>query len=96
MGSLSQLLVMSLKPGEYIGNETHTGTEKIILVQEYMVKAALDGQECKPEDGSAIVIPVESKYIVMTTYSTEALELYTIYTLREHPNNTKRKRKAEA
>lgn len=93
---LSQLVVMSLKPGEDIGLETHGDTDQFIRVEEGEGKAVLDGQEYKLEDGSAIVIPAGTEHNVINTSSKEALKLYTIYTPPEHPDGTIHKTKAEA
>ena len=93
---LSQLVVMSLKPGEDIGLETHMDTDQFIRVEEGEGKAILDGQEYKLEDGSAIVIPAGTEHNVINTSSKEALKLYTLYTPPEHPDGTIHKTKAEA
>lgn len=95
-GPLSQLVVMSLKPGEEIGLETHGDTDQFIRVEEGHGKAILDGQEYKLEDGSAIVIPAGTEHNVINTSSKEALKLYTIYTPPEHADGTIHKTKAEA
>jgi mannose-6-phosphate isomerase-like protein (cupin superfamily) len=95
-GPLSQLVVMSLKPGEEIGLETHGDIDQFIRVEEGHGKALLDGQEYRLEDGSAIVIPAGTEHNVINTSATEALKLYTIYTPPEHPDGTIHKTKAEA
>ena len=93
---VSQLVVMSLKPGEDIGLETHMDTDQFIRVEAGKGKAILDGQEYKLEDGIAIVIPAGTEHNVINTSSKEALKLYTIYTPPEHPDRTIHKTKAEA
>ena len=95
-GPLSQLVVMSLKPGEDIGLETHPGTDQFFRVEEGKGKAILDGQEYELEDGSALVIPAGTEHNLINTSSTEALKMYTIYTPPEHPDGTIHKTKAEA
>jgi mannose-6-phosphate isomerase-like protein (cupin superfamily) len=92
----SQLVVMSLKPGEDIGLETHMDTDQFIRVEEGEGKAILDGQEYKLEDGSAIVIPAGTEHNVINTSSKEPLKLYTLYTPPEHADGTIHKTKAEA
>jgi mannose-6-phosphate isomerase-like protein (cupin superfamily) len=92
----SQLVVMSLKPGEDIGLETHPDTDQFFRVEEGKGKAILDGQEYKLEDGSALVIPAGTEHNVINTSSKKALKLYTIYTPPEHPDGTIHKTKAEA
>lgn len=95
-GPLSQLVVMSLNPGEDIGLETHLETDQFIRIEEGVGKAILDGKEYLLEDGSAIVIPAGTEHNVLNTSTTEALKLYTVYTPPEHPDGTIHKTKAEA
>jgi mannose-6-phosphate isomerase-like protein (cupin superfamily) len=95
-GPKSQLVVMSLKPGEDIGKETHPDIDQFIRVEDGQGKAVIDGQEYDLEDGSAIVIPAGAEHNVINTSSIEVLKLYTIYTPPEHPDGTVHKTKAEA
>ncbi|NPV55348.1 MAG: cupin domain-containing protein [Anaerolineae bacterium] len=92
----SQLVIMSLKPGEEIGIETHLDTDQFIRIEEGQGKAILDGQVHELEDGSALVIPAGTEHNIINTSSKEALKLYTIYTPPEHPDGTIHKTKAEA
>lgn len=95
-GPHSQLVVMSLNPGEDIGQETHPDTDQFIRVEAGTGKAVLDGQEYELRDGSALVIPAGTEHNVVNTSLTEALKLYTVYTPPEHPDGTIHKNKAEA
>lgn len=95
-GPLSQLVVMSLKPGEDIGQETHPDTDQFIRIEEGTGKALIGGQEYVLKDGSAVVIPAGAEHNVINTSATEPLKLYTVYTPPEHPDGTIHKTKAEA
>jgi mannose-6-phosphate isomerase-like protein (cupin superfamily) len=95
-GPLSQLVVMSLKPGEDIGQETHPDTDQFIRIEEGTGKALIGGQEYALKDGSAVVIPAGAEHNVINTSATEPLKLYTVYTPPEHPDGTIHKTKAEA
>jgi mannose-6-phosphate isomerase-like protein (cupin superfamily) len=95
-GPHSQLVVMSLKPGEDIGQETHPDTDQFIRVESGEGKAILDTQEYTLADGSALVIPAGAEHNVINISSTEPLKLYTVYTPPEHPDGTMHKTKAEA
>jgi mannose-6-phosphate isomerase-like protein (cupin superfamily) len=95
-GPHSQLVVMALKPGEDIGQETHPDTDQFIRVEAGTGKAILDGQEYALQDGSAIVIPAGVEHNVINTSSTDALKLYTVYTPPEHPDGIIHQTKAEA
>jgi mannose-6-phosphate isomerase-like protein (cupin superfamily) len=95
-GPLSQLVVMSLAPGEDIGMETHADTDQFIRVEAGRGKAILNGKEHSLADGSAVVIPAGTKHNIVNASKSEPLKLYTIYTPPEHPDKTIHKNKAEA
>jgi mannose-6-phosphate isomerase-like protein (cupin superfamily) len=95
-GPLSQLVVMSLNPGEDIGLETHLETDQFIRVEEGKGKAILDGQEYPLKAGLVLAIPAGTEHNIINSSSKEALKLYTIYTPPEHPHGTIHKTKADA
>lgn len=95
-GPRSQLVVMSLAPGEDIGMETHDDTDQFIRVEAGKGKAVLDGSDYPLEDGSAVVIPAGTRHNIVNTSKTEPLKLYSIYSPPEHPDKTVHKNKAEA
>ena len=78
----SQLVVMSLKPGEEIGEEVHT-LDQFIQIEKGEGKVVLENVEHKIEDGSAIVIPAGTKHNVINRGNGE-MKLYTIYSPPEH------------
>lgn len=92
----SQLVVMSLRPGEDIGLETHDGIDQFIRVEAGTGMAVLSGEEHPLADGSAVVIPAGTEHNVINTSSSDDLKLYTIYTPPEHPDGTINRNKAEA
>ena len=91
-----QLVVMSLAPGEEIGEETHDHGDQFIRVEAGTGKAILDGEEHDLEDGSAVVIPAGVRHNIVNSSQQESLKLYTIYSPPEHPDGTIHKNKAEA
>ena len=95
-GPHSQLVVMSLRPGEEIGMETHDDVDQFIRFEAGQGKVVLNGKEHAVEDGSAVVIPAGTEHNVLNTSKSEALKLYSIYTPPEHPDGTVHKTKAEA
>jgi mannose-6-phosphate isomerase-like protein (cupin superfamily) len=95
-GPHSQLVVMTLKPGEEIGLETHDDRDQFIRVEEGEGVAILGGQEYELEDGTAIVIPAGTEHNVINTSDDEKLRLYTVYSPAEHPDGTIHRTKAEA
>ena len=95
-GPKSQLVLMTLKPGEDIGLETHDGVDQFIRVEAGQGMAILDGKEHTLRDGSAVVIPAGTQHNVVNRSSSESLKLYTLYTPPEHPDGTIHKTRAEA
>lgn len=78
----SQLVVMSLKPGEEIGMETHR-LDQFIRVEAGRGTARLNGEEYQLGDGTAVVIPAGTEHNIVNS-GQEALKLYTIYSPPEH------------
>lgn len=95
-GPNSQLVVMSLQPGEDIGMEVHGNVDQFIRVEAGKGKAILNGEEHDLADGSAVVVPAGTEHNIVNVSSSEPLKLYTIYTPPEHPDGTVHKNKAEA
>jgi mannose-6-phosphate isomerase-like protein (cupin superfamily) len=91
--NLSQLVLMSLKPGEEIGTETHKRGDQFIRIDSGEGKVILDGKEEKLKDGSAMIIAAGTEHNVINTSETEDLKLYAVYTPPEHPDGTLEKDK---
>jgi len=92
----SQLVIMTLQPGEEIGLEKHEGHDQFIRVEAGRGVAILDGERHALEDGVAVVIPAGTEHNVVNTSDSEPMRLYTIYTPPEHPDGTVHATKAEA
>lgn len=90
-----QLVVMSLLPGEEIGEETHA-LDQFIRCEKGEGKAVLDGIESSIGDGVAVVIPQGTRHNIINTSAGEKLKLYTIYAPPNHKDGTIHKTKAEA
>jgi mannose-6-phosphate isomerase-like protein (cupin superfamily) len=95
-GPYSQLVVMSLAPGEDIGLETHGDVDQFVRIEAGQGKAILNGEEHDLADGSAVVIPAGTQHNIVNSSPSDDLKLYTIYTPAEHPHGTIHKNKAEA
>ena len=95
-GPKSQLVVMTVKPGEEIGMEVHDGHDQFIRIEEGEGKVIMDGEELEVKDDFAIVIPAGTKHNVVNTSDSKDMKLYTIYSPAEHPKGTVHKTKAEA
>jgi len=95
-GSHMQLVVMSLKPGEDIGEEVHDNVDQFFRVEEGDAKVVIDGQEHMVEEDMVIIVPAGSLHNVINTSLTETLKLYTIYSPSNHPKDTEHKTREEA
>lgn len=91
----SQLVVMSLLPGEEIGEEVHKDVDQFIRIEKGKGKAVLDGEEFDMEENFAIVIPAGTRHNIINTGDGD-MKLYTIYTPPEHADGTIHKTKADA
>lgn len=85
-GKNSQLVVMSLNPGEEIGAEVHE-LDQFIRIEDGEGVAILDGAEHNVEDDYAIVVPAGAEHNVKNTGS-KAMKLYTVYSPPEHKEGT--------
>lgn len=91
-----QLVLMSLKPGEDIGQEVHDTVDQFFRIEAGEGKAVIEGQEHKIGDGFAIVIPAGTKHNIVNTSKSQALSLYTIYSPPNHQDKVMHATKEEA
>ncbi|MEN9561019.1 MAG: hypothetical protein RIQ56_292 [Candidatus Parcubacteria bacterium] len=90
----SQLVLMSLKPGEEIGEEVHH-LDQFLRFEAGKGKVVLDGIEQPVAADEAVVIPKGTRHNVINTGADE-LKLYTIYSPPEHHDGTVHRTKADA
>jgi mannose-6-phosphate isomerase-like protein (cupin superfamily) len=90
----SQLVLMSLKPGEDIGMEVHH-LDQFFRVESGKGKAILDGVEHDIADGFAVVVPAGANHNIINTGEAD-LKLYTIYSPPNHMDGTVHETKALA
>ena len=90
----SQLVLMSLKAGEEIGEETHH-LDQFIRIEAGTGKAILDGVEHDLPSEHAVVIPAGTRHNIINVGS-DSLKLYTIYSPPEHKDGVVRATKADA
>ena len=95
-GKHSQLVLMSLAPGEEIGMEVHSHLDQFFRFEKGEGKVIIDGNEYKVKDGSGAIVPAGAQHNVVNTSKKDALKLYTIYSPPEHIDKTVRKTKADA
>lgn len=83
----SQLVLMSLKPKEDIGEEIHQ-LDQFIRCEAGVGKAVLDGVEHEISNGFAVVIPAGTKHNVINVSLDKSLKLYTLYSSPNHKDGT--------
>ncbi|MCX6814836.1 MAG: cupin domain-containing protein [Candidatus Aenigmarchaeota archaeon] len=95
-GKHAQLVVMSLKPGEEIGNEVHPNVDQFFRIEQGEAKFILNEKEKHVvRDGEAVIVPAGTFHNVINTGKGQ-LKLYTIYSPPNHPDGTVHKTRAEA
>lgn len=95
-GKFSQLVLMSLKPGEEIGEETHDDVDQFFRFEAGEGKVIIDRIEHHVKDGSAVIVPAGARHNVVNTSKSVDLRLYTIYSPPEHQDGVVRHTKKEA
>ena len=90
----SQLVLMSLKPGEEIGNEVHE-LDQFIRIEQGEAKAILNNnQESQLKADWAVIVPAGTWHNIINT-GNEDLKLYTLYSPPEHQKDTVQPTKAD-
>ncbi|HEX6071675.1 MAG TPA: cupin domain-containing protein [Sphingomicrobium sp.] len=94
-GEHLQLVLMTLQPGEEIGEEVHPDGDQFFRVEEGSGAIDIDGRENRVEDDFAVVVPAGARHNVRNTGSSP-LRFYTIYGPPEHKDGVVQATKAEA
>jgi mannose-6-phosphate isomerase-like protein (cupin superfamily) len=92
----SQLVLMSLKPGEEIGEEIHGDIDQFFRFEKGEGKVIIDNVEHRIKDGDGVIVPAGAKHNVINTSKRANLRLYTIYSPPEHQDGVVRPTKKEA
>lgn len=95
-GEHLQLVLMTLKPGEEIGLETHSGIDQFFRFEAGMGKVMINESEYSVGDGDSIIVPSGSRHNVINTSETDALKFYTIYAPPHHEDGMVRGTRDEA
>jgi mannose-6-phosphate isomerase-like protein (cupin superfamily) len=91
----SQLVLMSLKPGEDIGEEVHK-LDQFIRCESGEGKAILNGVEHKLSDGFAVLVPEGTRHNLINTSAEKEMKLYTLYSPPNHRDGVVHATKADA
>lgn len=78
----TQLVLMSIKPGEEIGTETHDGSQ-FIRFEAGEGKVIMGEDQYHVIDGDAVIVPAGVEHNVINT-SNEDLKLYALYSPPQH------------
>ncbi|MBP7831984.1 MAG: cupin domain-containing protein [Candidatus Pacebacteria bacterium] len=92
-GEHSQLVLMSLQPGQDIGEEVHN-VDQFFRFEQGMGQVFIDNTEYPVNDGDSIIVPAGTKHNVLNVGADE-LKLYTIYSPANHIDGTVHKTKAD-
>jgi len=95
-GKFCQLVLMCLKPGEEIGEETHDDVDQFFRFEEGTGVVEIDGVKNPVKDASGVIVPCGAKHNVVNTSKTSNLKLYTIYSPPEHQDKVVRRTRQEA
>ncbi|MDK9698595.1 MAG: cupin domain-containing protein [bacterium] len=89
-----QLVVMTLNPGEEIGEEVHEG-DQFFRIEEGSGDAVLDHVRTEIKAGFSVVIPAGTKHNIINT-STVPLKVYTLYSPPHHRDGVVHHTRADA
>ena len=91
-----QLVLMTLRPGEEIGEEVHGENDQFFRIEGGLGKCIIDDNEYEISDGDAIVIPTGSKHNIINVDTHTELKMYTLYAPPHHKDGILRPTKKEA
>lgn len=88
----NQLVVMSLKPEEEIGEEVHNDTAQFIRIESGKGKVTVGDVNYEVSDGDSVIVPRGIKHNVVNT-GERPLKLYTVYSPGVHEDGLVQKKK---
>ena len=94
-GKHMQLVLMSIQPGEDIGEETHEDVDQFFRVESGKGEVFIDGRTTKIEADSAILVPAGARHNIRNT-GEKPLQLYTLYAPPNHADGIAFRTKADA
>lgn len=94
-GPHSQVVLMSLRPGEEIGAEVHHHVDQTLVFVKGEGEAILDGEKSPVTKNSLVFVPAGTNHNFINT-GKRALKLFTIYAPPEHKPGTVHKTKKQA
>jgi mannose-6-phosphate isomerase-like protein (cupin superfamily) len=94
-GRKLQLVLMSIAPGEEIGEEVHPDGDQFFRVEEGKGEVWIDGVRTMVKSDFAILVPAGTRHNLRNT-GTKPMKLYTLYGPPQHADGTVEATKADA
>ncbi len=94
-GKNIQLVLMTIQPGEDIGEEVHEDRDQFFRFEAGVGEVVIDGVANRVKADHGVIVPAGARHNVVNTGS-EPLRLYTIYGPPEHLEGTVEKTRADA
>jgi mannose-6-phosphate isomerase-like protein (cupin superfamily) len=94
-GKNLQLVLMSLKPGEDIGEEVHKDRDQFFRIEKGKGEVLIDGKRSKIKGHDAVLVPAGAHHNIINT-GEKPLRLYTLYGPPEHRDGTVHATKSDA
>ena len=94
-GKHMQLVVMTIRPGEDIGEEVHESIDQFFRIEKGEGELRIDGVASPVRSDDAFIVPAGASHNVVNT-GKAPLKLYTIYAPPEHRDGIARATRAEA
>ena len=94
-GQNLQLVLMTLQPGDEIGEEVHEDRDQFFRIEEGSGMIDIDGKANAVEEDFAVIVPAGARHNVRNT-GDGPLKLYTIYGPPEHKDGVVQSTKEEA
>ena len=91
----SQVVLMSVPPGEDIGSEVHETVDQVLVFVKGEGRAVVAGKTHDVRAGDMVAVPAGTEHDFINT-GDEALKLFTVYSPPEHPDGVVHVTKADA
>jgi mannose-6-phosphate isomerase-like protein (cupin superfamily) len=91
----SQVVLMSILPGEDIGREVHEVVDQVLVFVKGAGQAVVGGETHDIGAGDMFAVPAGTEHDFINT-GDEALKLFTVYSPPEHPDGVVHATKADA
>ena len=91
----SQVVLMSVPPGEDIGKEVHETVDQVLVFVKGAGRAVVAGKTHDIHAGDMVAVPAGMEHDFINT-GDESLKLFTVYSPPEHPDGVIHPTKADA